>query len=86
MNFKLSISRATKAPTADEELLKLDLLEACKKQQNTFSLYDDVLIAFKKRGMQHSHKAIIPEGSNYIVVSRKYCDSTILKLEPSKVN
>lgn len=47
-SFNLTIPRPTKAPTPNEELVKLDLLEITRNPKpNIYHLYDEVCIALK---------------------------------------
>lgn len=80
-SFKLSIPRPTKAPTPNEELLKLDLLELTRKpKENIHQLFDEVFIAINKKGMRYTHKVIIID-DHVIEVVRIMHDLAILRLE-----
>lgn len=83
-SFKLTIPRPTKAPTPQEEMLKLDLLEITRKpKENIHQLFDEVCIAIRNKGMSHTHKVIIID-DHVIEVVRIMHDLAILRLAPKR--
>ena len=83
-SFKLTIPRPTKAPTPNEELLKLDLLEVTRKTKtNVYELYDDVCIVLKNKRMNETHKVLIIDDC-VIEVVRIMHDLAIIRLERMK--
>jgi hypothetical protein len=82
MYYKLTIPRPTKAPTPNEELLKLDLIELCRKpKENVYELYDETLIALRNKSMAKSHKVVLIDDSIVDVIRIQH-DLTIIRLDP----